>query len=555
MKRFTHGSHERMVAYFTMEIALHPDMFTYSGGLGVLAGDTIKSCADLNVPLIAISLLSRQGYFKQHLSAEGQQTEEFIPWDPTHHCRLLPNTFSIMIEGREVKIQAWEYLVRGIKGFNIPIYFLDTDLPQNTPNDRGLTTHLYGGDDAYRLKQEMLLGIGGVRLIRSLGHDIKKYHMNEGHAAFLTLELLKEFRDPQIVRERCVFTTHTPIPAGHDKFPIDLVKSHFGDTVDHRILDSITEEGKLNMTLLGLKFSNYINGVAKKHGEVSQSMFPDYTIDYITNGVYSRTWTSEHFQRLFNEYIPHWMNDPFSLRYALGIPPNEVWEAHQRAKRELVEYINKKKNKSFSTDTFTIGFARRATPYKRADLLFKDVTKLKEVVKTCGKIQIVYAGKAHPKDNAGKELIKQIFRAAQELEGIVDIVYLPNYDMELGKLLTSGVDIWLNTPQRPKEASGTSGMKACHNGIPNLSILDGWWMEGHIENVTGWSIGSKTTAAAFDDEKDAEDLYYKLGLILPLFYKERDKWIDIMTHSIAFNASFFNTHRMVHQYVLNAYFK
>jgi len=542
-----------MVAYFSMEIAIRPGMFTYSGGLGVLAGDTIKSCADLNVPLIAISLVAKKGYFKQHLDSQGQQTEEYIGWNPEDYCRLLPNRFSVMIEGREVKLQAWEYIVRGIKGHTIPIYFLDADIEPNKKEDRELTYYLYGGDSTYRLKQEIILGIGGVRLLRSLGHDIKKYHMNEGHAAFLTLDLLKEFKDPQTVRERCVFTTHTPVPAGHDQFPIAVVKHVFGDTVDHRVLDSITVDDKLNMTHLGLKFSNYINGVAKKHGEVSQNMFPDYAIDYITNGVYSREWTCETFQRLFNEYIPGWMQDPFSLRYALGIPPGEVWDAHMRAKKELIEFVNKKKAKSFDPEVFTIGFARRAAKYKRADLLFRDVEKLKETVNKHGKIQIVYAGKAHPKDGEGKDLIKTIFKAMEDLKDFIDIVYIPNYDMKIGKLITSGVDIWLNTPLRPNEASGTSGMKACHNGIPNLSVLDGWWIEGHIENVTGWSIGAKHGQG--DDEKDAEDLYYKLSLIVSMFYKERDKWIDVMTHSIAFNASFFNTHRMVHQYVLNAYFK
>jgi glycogen phosphorylase len=554
MRRFGFVSDEKIVAYFTMEIALRQEMFTYSGGLGVLAGDTIKSCADLNVPIMAISLLWKKGYFKQHLTVEGQQTEEYLEWDPSHYCRLLPNKFSVIIEGREVQIQAWEYIIRGLDGHNVPVYLLDTNLDHNTPEDRELTSYLYGGDRAYRLKQEMVLGIGGVRLIRALGHDIRKYHMNEGHAAFLTLELLKEFKDAQRVRDHCVFTTHTPVPAGHDQFDIGLVKSHFGDTVDHRLLDGVVEDGKLNMTLLGLKYSNYINGVAKKHGEVSQNMFPQFSIDYITNGVYSREWTCEDFQRLFNEYIPGWMNDPFSLRYALGIPAKDIWEAHVRAKKELINYINMKTHKNFDADIFTIGFARRATPYKRADLLFRDKDKLLDIIKKHGKIQIVYAGKAHPNDGGGKELIKSIFSAIKGLEGKIEIVYLPNYDVEIGKLITSGVDVWLNTPRRPNEASGTSGMKACHNGIPNLSILDGWWMEGHIENVTGWAIGGKEVGQS-DDDKDAEDLYYKLGLIISLFYKERDKWIDIMTHSIAFNASFFNTHRMVHQYVLNAYFK
>ncbi|WKZ14920.1 MAG: alpha-glucan family phosphorylase [Candidatus Jettenia caeni] len=361
--------------------------------------------------------------------------------------------------------------------------------------------------------------------------------------------------DYETVRNLCVFTTHTPVPAGHDQFSYDLVNRVLGELVPLDILKMLAGEEKLNTTLLALNLSKYINGVAKKHGDVSKSMFPGYPIDSITNGVHSVTWTCDSFKELYDKYIPGWKNDPFSLRYALNIPKREIWQAHDKAKRILVDYINKEENAGFHYDTFTIGFARRATLYKRADLVFSDINRLIDISDTMGKIQIVFAGKAHPQDWPGKEMIKRIFSDINRLRDKVKIIYLENYDMELGKMLTSGVDLWLNTPQRPNEASGTSGMKATHNGVPSFSVLDGWWIEGHIEGVTGWSIGPETIDSGYDSKKDAEELYRKLEtIIVPIFYHNRNKWIGIMQHSIAINASFFNTHRMVQQYVLNSYF-
>jgi starch phosphorylase len=301
-----------------------------------------------------------------------------------------------------------------------------------------------------------------------------------------------------------------------------------------------------------------VNGVAKKHGEISQLMFAGYAIDAITNGVHATTWVAEPLQELYDHYIPGWKQDNFSLRYALNIPKTEVWKAHLKAKRRLIQYVNRETNVGMDVDVLTIGFARRAATYKRGDLLFTDIERLKAISSKAGLIQVIYAGKAHPRDQGGKELIKKIFQTKESLKKNIKIAYLENYDMELGKMMTSGVDLWLNTPQPPLEASGTSGMKAALNGVPSLSILDGWWIEGHIEGITGWSIGENEQGMGEnrDRTKDALSLYNKLEqVILPLFYHDRDRFIDVMLHSIALNGSFFNTHRMIQQYVLNAYFR
>ncbi|PIP20354.1 MAG: alpha-glucan phosphorylase [Candidatus Omnitrophica bacterium CG23_combo_of_CG06-09_8_20_14_all_40_11] len=548
----------KRIAYFSMEIGIDSSIPTYSGGLGILAGDAIKSCADLKVPMVAVTILYEKGYFEQKLDTQGNQQELPLEWNPKDVLKPLPNKVSVQIENRTVAIQAWQYDVKGISGHTVPIIFLDTDLKENSEYDRGLNDYLYGGDQWYRLLQEIILGIAGMRMLNALGYtEIKKYHMNEGHAALLTLELLNERKrkeapiwDFEAVRDLCVFTTHTPVPAGHDQFLYDLVKRALGDFLPLDVLKMLAGEDRLNMTLLALNLSKYINGVAKKHGEVSQSMFPGYHIESITNGVHSYTWTCDSFKRLFNKYIPGWANDPFSLRYALNIPKIEIWAAHTEAKKKLIDYLNH----GFDYGALTIGFARRAATYKRADLVFSDIDRLMRISHKIGKVQFVFAGKAHPQDWPGKELIKRIFSYTDQLKSNIKVIYLENYDIELAKMLVSGVDLWLNTPQRPNEASGTSGMKAAHNGVPSFSVLDGWWLEGHIEGVTGWSIGPKATDVGSDSRSDAGELYEKLEkIIVPMFYNNRDGWIEIMRHSIAINASFFNTHRMVQQYVLNSY--
>ena len=557
----------RRIAYFSMEAGVESDMPTYSGGLGILAGDTLKASADLKIPIVAVSLLYRRGYLDQRLDEWGNQQDLPVSWEPSQFVRPLPARVQVIIEGRTVVIRAWRYEVLGATGHSVPLLLLDTDVEENVPQDRDITAVLYGGDERYRLAQEIVLGLGGIRMLGALGYtQIERFHLNEGHAAFLVLELLRE-RGPGTgvtaewnfseVRTRCVFTTHTPVPAGHDQFSYELVRQTLGEPVPLEVIQMLGGADRLNMTLLALNMSHYVNGVAKKHGEVSQKLFPGYPIDSVTNGVHSATWTCDSFKAVFDRQIPGWRNDPFSLRHAISIPKLEIWNAHMDAKKRLIDEVNRRTRRSLTQEALTIGFARRATQYKRADLILSDPAQLVGISRTAGPVQLIFAGKAHPRDGGGKELIRRVCQAARALENDVAIVYLENYDMALGQLMTSGADVWLNTPLRPQEASGTSGMKAAHNGVPSLSVLDGWWIEGHIEGVTGWSVGlHPATGLGAEDERteEARDLYQKLRtLIVPLFYRDRDRWIEIMRQVIAFNASFFNTHRMVQQYAANAY--
>jgi starch phosphorylase len=549
----------RRIAYFSMEVGVESAMPTYCGGLGVLAGDFLRSAADLKVPVVAVSLLHRKGYLDQQLDEWGNQHEGPSLWDPARFARQLPATVHVTVEGRPVAVRAWQYDVRGESGYFVPLILLDTDASENDPGQRELTSWLYGGDQRYRLAQEIVLGIGGLRMLKALGYTgLERFHMNEGHAALVALALLEEGRDAwdfNAVRSRCVFTTHTPLPAGHDQFDYGLVRHVLGEGLPPDVLLMLGGSDRLNMTYLALNLSSHVNGVAKKHGEVSREMFPGHAIGSVTNGVHSATWTADSFKALYDRNIPDWARDPASLRLAVSIPRQEIWEAHIRAKKVLLDEIRRRNGATLNPDALTIGFARRAALYKRAELVLSDLAQLADSARTVGPMQVVFAGKAHPGDEGGRALIRRIFEAARQLREAVKVVYLANYDMALAKLLTAGSDLWLNTPLRPLEASGTSGMKAAHNGVPSLSVLDGWWIEGHIEGVTGWSVGSGPGAPAEESgARDAADLYGKLRtVILPTFYHDRERWIDIMRQTIAFNASFFNTHRMIQQYAANAY--
>jgi len=570
----TYTPQDRKVAYFSMEVGLRPEIPTYSGGLGILAGDTLKSFADLSVPAIGITLLYTKGYFHQEIDADGNQIEVPVEWDPSNFMTLLTEKVTVDIEGRSVLVQAWVYPVEGITGYRVPVLFLDTNLAANEPEDREISAYLYGGDERYRLKQEVVLGFGGAHMLQILDHDnLQAYHMNEGHAALLTLELMDRYQqDLDKVKALCVFTTHTPVPAGHDTFDVDTVRDvlrdrfHFEDLSHSNIIDT---DGRLNMTYLALYHAEYINGVAQKHGEISQKMFPEYRIDAITNGIHNRTWICDSMAAVLDSHMPNWRQDSYALRNALDIPRAEIWEAHQAAKQQLFDFIKAQYGISLDTDVLTIGFARRAAAYKRATLLLRDTERLKKIASRSGRLQILYSGKAHPADAEGKTLIQEIHQAGDQLNDDIKMVYIPNYDMYRAKFLVSGVDVWLNTPMRPLEASGTSGMKAAANGVVNFSVLDGWWIEGYIEGVTGWSIGPRRVkieadlaihdvqeASAAYDALDADDLYSKLEQqILPCFYEDRSRWVNMMAYNIALNGSFFNTHRMVSQYVLEAYFQ
>jgi glycogen phosphorylase len=553
------------VAYFSMEIALEPDIPTYSGGLGILAGDTLRSAADLGLPLAAVTLAYRKGYFRQVLDSAGNQFEKPQEWAPENQLSEVKQRVAVEIEGRQVSIRAWKYTITGITGETVPVYLLDTNVPDNAEQDRGLTDYLYGGDQRYRLAQEVILGFGGFRLIEKLySGQIEAYHMNEGHSALLSLGLLERRLDQSFaerlkqldidgVRNMCIFTTHTPVPAGHDQFPRSLAVQVLAR--DHiALLDEAEawEGDALNMTYLALRFSGYVNGVAMRHGEVSRGMFPTYDISAITNGVHAITWTSPAFSELFDSFIPGWRTDNNYLRYAISIPLDRIRDAHAESKRELFGEIARVFGVQLDAKILTIGFARRASTYKRADLLFHDPERLRRIAREVGPIQLLYGGKAHPHDEGGKNIIRHVVESASSLADSIRTVYVENYDMRWGRLITSGVDLWLNNPLRPQEASGTSGMKAALNGVPSFSVVDGWWAEGHIEGVTGWSIGSSEPAE--DPSVEIEALYDKLQReIVPMFYGRPNRYTEIMRYAIALNGSFFNTQRMVLQYVANAY--
>lgn len=554
------------VAYFSMEVALDPSIPTYSGGLGVLAGDTLRSAADLGIPMVGVTLVYRKGYFRQLLDRNGNQMEEASPWNPEELLEPVAGTVPLKLEDRTVLVRAWRYWIQGVSGNRVPVYLLDTALSQNSPQDQALTDRLYGGDDRYRLCQEAVLGIGGVELLAHLGYtEIASYHMNEGHSALLTLALLERQigrsnlgsateEDLLAVRRRCVFTTHTPVPAGHDQFSRDLMRQVLGEgrssvlNVTHCCPDQL-----LNMTFVALRFSHYINGVAMHHGEVSRGMFPRYPIRAITNGVHARTWTAPAFCELYDRHIPEWRRDNLYLRYAISIPVDEIRTSHATTKQALLERVRAHTGVALDEKIMTIGFARRSATYKRADLLFTNPERLRWITRHVGPLQVIFGGKAHPRDEGGKAMIRKIVEFASSLNDALKIVYVEDYDMSWGGSLTSGVDLWLNTPQRPHEASGTSGMKAALNGVPSLSVLDGWWIEGCLEGITGWAIGHGGDIAE-DSSAEAASLYDKLEmLILPMYYGRPAAFTEVMRSAIAVNGSFFNTQRMLSQYVANAY--
>lgn len=547
-----------IIAYFSMEIGFDSTIPTYSGGLGVLAGDTLKSCADLNIPTVAVTLLHRQGYFDQKMDSANYQVELPVVWDPLSKLEPLDTEVELIIDSKIVKIRAWKYDLKGQTNFTVPIYFLDTWVEGNTLFNKMINKKLYDSNPQFRISQEMILGIGGVKILRALGYNkeiIKKYHMNEGHASFLTLELLKEFNyNKDAVKERCVITTHTPIPAGHDVFDYNTAYKIMGGALPSNITELSTREN-LHTTILALNLSNYANAVSKKHQQVTQRMFPYHKIENVTNGVHSLTWTSESFRDLYNQYLPGWSLKPTLLKNIFNVPKEKIWEAHMEAKSYLMEVVNGYHEVNMRDDVLTIGYARRITGYKRATLIFNDLLRLAQI--GAGKIQLVFAGKAHPDDQPGKMIIRELIRNQELFRNRIQIAYLQNYNMDIARLAISGVDIWLNTPIRPREASGTSGMKAALNGVVNFSVLDGWWIEGYEQDpLSGWAIGGEPKEdymVEYDPAIDANDLYNKLeNEIMPLFYNDKNTWVERMQHSITLGA-YFNTNRMVEEYAKYAW--
>lgn len=571
MPRFSHD-----IAYLSLEIGFEAEIPTYSGGLGILAGDTLKAAADVGVPYCGVTLLYRGGYFSQKISGDGSQSPEPHPWEPEKILRPMSPKIVVPLDGREVVIKAWRLDIHGVRGHIVPVYYLDSDLPENDEAARNLTNRLYDGGPDHRIRQEAILGIGGRRMLRAVGHDVGILHMNEGHASFLCIELLSEYLSHErevsgkavhldaaavaAVREKCVFTTHTPVEAGHDRFGIDQVRAIVGDHPLFERPDLYGENGVLNTTRLAMNFSKFSNAVARKHGEISREMFPGYPIRSVTNGIHAASWACEPIRDLFDEHMPQWRGDNHDLRLAANIPDDALWNAHTAAKHSMLEMVKERSGKALDPDALTITFARRMTDYKRPSLVFSNIERLRRITKDAGPLQFIFAGKAHPHDGRGQDIIRSIYRAAEQLEGDVPVVFIEDYGIDVAMRLVSGSDVWLNNPRPPLEASGTSGMKAALNGVPNLSTLDGWWLEGCVDGLTGWAIGDGSPAPAKGpalddfDASHAEAIYQRIEQeILPLYRRDREGWIRVMKGAIALNGSYFTTQRMVSEYALRAY--
>jgi glycogen phosphorylase len=543
------------IAYLCLEIGLEADMKTYAGGLGILAGDTLKSAADLGIPMIGVTLLYKNGYFKQDIDSKGVQLASPDIWDWENKLKPTNYDFKLELENNDINIKVWKYELGGLQS-NVPIYFLDADLDLNNDNIREVSQNLYTSQELTRFYQELILGVGGVKFLELLEKEdteikITKYHLNESHAGLAILPLLGSYTKAE-VREKIVFTTHTPIVTGHKIYELSFLEKHLGQYFEH-IPKELYRENGVNMTELCLEFSGFSNGVSKKHAVVTHEMFDEYKIEHITNGVHHLTWLNPSLTEFFDKNIPDWRLDLSKLRVVSSLFETEIHTAIDKGKARLLNFLNQKYQYEFDTEVFTIGFARRAANYKRASLIFQDKARLDKIAQKYGKLQLIFAGKAYPTDELGKEFIKEIYDISQDFTDSLYVAYIPNYDIELGKILTGGVDLWLNNPVVPQEASGTSGMKASLNGIPSLSTMDGWWLEGAVEGVTGWSVGQGEETEE-SELKIATDIYDKLeNTILPIFYQDKQAWSQIQKNCIAINGSYFNTHRMLQEYVLKAY--
>ena len=540
-----------VVGYFTAEIGLWSELHTYSGGLGVLAGDHVKSAADAEVPLVGVTLVYRKGYGRQHLDKDGIQTENYRDLDPAQHMQDTGMEISLPLDGGELWAKVWRADITGVSGHVVPVYFLDTFHPKNSPKHLELGLTLYGGDDWVRIRQEYLLGVGGLRLLDKLGLEVDGLHLNEGHCTFALLEMLGKGWSREQLAKRVLFTTHTPVPAGHDRFEWEAVEEVLGDLLPadakQLVIDAgDPEEGRrISMSHLAVALSGPVNAVSNLNAWVASSMFADHHIAPITNGVHHITWTSPMMADLFDKQLPGWKEDPTKLAHAGKIPTEDLAGARDVARKVLRELVQTSTGVKLDKKRLTIGFARRFATYKRANLVFSDLERLREI--GAGKIQFVFSGKAHPRDEGGKALIKSIFDSAKDLENEIPVAFLEDYSMATGLAMTGGVDIWLNNPIRPMEASGTSGMKAAMNGVPNCSILDGWWPEGCEHGVNGWAIGEADDER--DDVRDAKNVLDVIeNEVLPAWNEGDEKWCEIMRASIATSARFTGA-RMISDYL------
>jgi len=598
------------IAYFSAEFGFHESIPNYSGGLGILAGDHCKSASDLDLNFVAIGLLYRHGYFRQQIDKDGVQAainlnQSFyhLPIREARHgeMKLL---ISVPILDREVFAKVWELRVGRVN-----VYLLDTDVPENSPEDRRITAELYGGDLEMRMRQEIVLGIGGVKALTALGVQPDVFHMNEGHSAFLALERIRlnvvekklDFYSAlQVVAAANVFTTHTPVPAGNDSFSREMMQKYFGKfakelNISFEELFSfghtrLNPDEPFSMTILALRLSRHANGVSKLHGDVSRSLWKDVwsgvpmhevPITSITNGVHTKTWMAPEFAALYRKHLGDWeehLTEPDFWRGVIDIPDAQLWETHQQLKRRLIDFVRERErrrrerlgespesirrvNRILDPEILTVGFARRFATYKRGALLFSDKERLKRLVNDATRpVQFLFAGKAHPRDEAGKALIQEVYRFSREAGLETRIIFVEDYDSYIARRLGQGVDLWLNHPLRPLEASGTSGMKSAPNGGINLSVLDGWWREG-FNGSNGWAIGAEINDGStdFQNEVDASSLYQLLeNQIVPLYYAKPDgklplAWLQLMRESIRSVTPVFNTQRMVKEYTEKLY--
>lgn len=600
-----------VIAYFSTEFGLHETLPFYAGGLGVLSGDHLKESSDLGLPLVAVGFLYTEGYFKQRISEDGWQEALYTPLSftdlPVHtvmDANAEPQTITVDLPGREVTLRLWQVQV-GL----VPLFLLDSDVEANQPADRGLTARLYTSDLESRLSQEIILGLGGVRALRKMGYDPDVWHMNEGHSAFMVLDRIREkvasglpfSKAAEQVRAGTVFTTHTPVAAGHDEFPLWMIDKYFGNywpelgLEREAFIDLARHQhpwGEVfGMTVLAIHLSGRSNAVSELHGQVARKMWAflwpgkseeEVPISHITNGIHTATWLARQLRLLFDAYLdPNWyehLDDPEIWAGIERIPDPELWEVRRHLKRKLIAYMRERarlpwlQNRLHPVQVIasgvlldpyilTIGFARRFATYKRADLILRDPERLLNLLNQSGKpVQIIFAGKSHPADEPGKSLIQKVYRLVKDARCGGRMVFLEDYDINLAGYLIQGVDVWLNTPRRPKEASGTSGQKAALNGVLNLSVLDGWWREGY-NGRNGWAIGEDR---AWEDEQaqdaaDAESLYQILeDQIIPLYYERSAdnlpyEWIGWIKESIATLAPQFSMRRMVKQYIQDAY--
>ena len=540
-----------VVGYFTAEIGLWSELHTYSGGLGVLAGDHVKSAADAEIPLVGVTLVYRKGYGRQHLDKDGVQTETYRDLDPAHHMQDTGMEISLPLDDGELWAKVWRADITGVSGHVVPVYFLDTFHPKNSERHLELGLTLYGGDDWVRIRQEYLLGVGGLRLLDKLGLEVDGLHLNEGHCTFALLEMLGKGWSREQLAKRVLFTTHTPVPAGHDRFEWEAVEEVLGDLLPSDAKQLVIDAGdpeegrRISMSHLAVALSGPVNAVSNLNAWVASSMFADHHIAPITNGVHHITWTSPMMAIMFDEQLPGWREDPTKLAHAGKIPTEDLVQARDIARKVLRELVQTSTGVRLDKNRLTIGFARRFATYKRANLVFSDLERLREI--GAGKIQFVFSGKAHPKDEGGKALIKSIFDSGKDLEEEIPVAFLEDYSMATGLAMTGGVDIWLNNPIRPMEASGTSGMKAAMNGVPNCSILDGWWPEGCEHGVNGWAIGEADDER--DDVRDAKNVLDVIeNEVLPAWEEGDEKWCEIMRASIATSARFTGA-RMISDYL------